>query len=543
MRLDVERGLVLTDKLEIGFVLLAHHHLHRCGQLAFALAEQGFRVAVHVDRKCAQEEFSQLEAAVGRNSNILLTTRVACTWGKFSLVEATLLACRELLTRWPQLDHVCHLSGDTLPLRPLAAFTEFLQAKSGVDFIESVLIADDWITGGLGIERFQFWFPFAWRTQRRRFDLLVKIQRWLGIRRRIPHGLEPRVGSQFWCLRASTLKAILGDPERATYDRYFKWTWIPDESYFQTLVHKYSTSVESHPIVLSNFDASGSPYVFYDDHEEILAKSGAFFARKIWHDAARFYERFLDENLVAAPVDRTLYDIALKVAAMPKSLGRAGLTMQSRFPTRDKDNSETPCGYDVFCGFESIGDFVGKLRAKSEQRIHGRLFGANKPEFYNGADVLEGCLPANAQIRDANPIQYLRNLLWSCREERQGFMFAPEDAEKVGMFLLADANCRLFVLGQSGEKAAGNAFSIGDEFKASLRNTANKAEIIFVDPIEFGENPVRAFQRYLAPRTSKTFEKPQQVGGATTANQPETDNHNRVGLMERDAAFSIGVPR
>ena len=74
----------------------------------------------------------------------------------------------------------------------------------------------------------------------------------------VPAGfMLPHLGSQWWCLTRQTLSAILESPDRAEIDRYFRRVWIPDESYFQTMVRQFSTNVESRSLTLSKFGLSG----------------------------------------------------------------------------------------------------------------------------------------------------------------------------------------------------------------------------------------------------------------------------------------------
>src|SRR5690606_24968222 len=139
-----------------------------------------------------------------------------------------------------------------------------------------------WTVGGLDHERFTLRFPFSWKRQRKLFDGYVHMQRRLGLKRRIPTGIEPHMGSQWWCLSRRTLTAILESPRRGEMDNYFKRVWIPDESYYQTLVRLHSDRVESRSLTLSKFDYQGKPHIFYDDHLQLLRRSDCFMARKIW---------------------------------------------------------------------------------------------------------------------------------------------------------------------------------------------------------------------------------------------------------------------
>ena len=80
--------------------------------------------------------------------------------------------------------------------------------------------------GGLNKERFTLRFPFSWKRQRRAFDAYVRLQRRLRVQRRIPAGIVPHLGSQWWCLTRATLSAILQDPDRPIHDAYFAKVWV-----------------------------------------------------------------------------------------------------------------------------------------------------------------------------------------------------------------------------------------------------------------------------------------------------------------------------
>ncbi len=131
------------------------------------------------------------------------------------------------------------------------------------------------------------------------FDGYTRLQR-LGVKRHIPLGLVPHLGSQWWCLTRRTLSAILNDPNRPIYDRYFRRVWIPDESYFQTLARLHSTQIESRPLTLAKFDHEGMPHVFYDDHLQLLRRSECFVARKIWPGGDRTIFRLPEPHRVRA---------------------------------------------------------------------------------------------------------------------------------------------------------------------------------------------------------------------------------------------------
>jgi len=245
--------------MSLGFIMLCHTALGRAAQVARHWAERGCPVVIHVDARVKRREHDRLLADLDGLANVRFSRRHTCEWGTWGLVKATQDAAQMMLDEFPSARHVFLASGSCLPLRPVEELRAYLDERPRADFIESVTTADvGWTVGGLDAERFTLRFPFSWRKRRRLFDIYVRLQRHLGLRRRIPSGLVPHLGSQWWCLTRNTLSAILSDPRRAEFDRYFRRVWIPDESYFQTLVRLHSTTVESRSLTLpsSIFKAS-----------------------------------------------------------------------------------------------------------------------------------------------------------------------------------------------------------------------------------------------------------------------------------------------
>ncbi len=201
--------------------------------------------------------------------------------GHVGLVAGTLSASEMMLAEFDEVRHVYLSSGSCLPLRPVQELIDYLAARPQTDFIESATTSDvPWTVGGLSDERFTLRFPFSWKRHRYLFDKYVDLQRKVGFKRKIPNGIQPHMGSQWWCLTRQTLSAILEDPERDRYDAFFQKVWIPDESYFQTLARLYSSNIESRSLTLSKFDFQGKPHIFYDDHLQLLRRSDCFVARK-----------------------------------------------------------------------------------------------------------------------------------------------------------------------------------------------------------------------------------------------------------------------
>ncbi|MEM1065070.1 MAG: beta-1,6-N-acetylglucosaminyltransferase [Pseudomonadota bacterium] len=434
--------------MSVGFIMLVHEPLQRARQVARHWAAAGCPIMIHVDKAVPRPVFEAFRRDMEDLPQIRFSARHRCEWGTFSLVDATQTAAEELLSACPDLQHVYLASGACLPLRPVDELRSFLAKHHDSDFIESVTTTDvPWTIGGLDSERFDFSFPFSWKRQRYLFDRWVRLQRLLGRKRPIPDGLDPHLGSQWWCLTRRTLEAILGDRRRGTFERYFRRVWIPDESYFQTLTRLHARKIESRSLTLSKFDFQGKPHIFYDDHLQLLHRSDCFVARKIWPRANRLYDSFLSPNPFeenAAPPNAGQIDQIFARAVDRRTRGRPGLYMQSRFPNWDWENGKTAAPYGILSGFGDLCEaFPDWLARTTGCRAHGHLFAPERAEFAGDLTTFAGGLSSDPRLRDYNPEAFLANLIWNTRGERQSFLYGARDTQKIQRFICADPNAHI----------------------------------------------------------------------------------------------------
>lgn len=465
--------------MSVGFVMLVHEEFRRTAQVARHLAGHGCPVVIHVDKRAPKKTYQPFVESLADVENIKFSKRHACEWGKWSLVAATQDATALMLDTFADVRHVYLSSGTCLPLRPIEDLIHYLDQRPTTDFIESVTTEDAaWTVGGLDVERFTLRFPFSWKRQRRLFDRYVSLQRRVKFKRKIPIGIVPHLGSQWWCLTRATLSAILEDPSRRTYDAYFKRVWIPDEGYFQTLVRKHSNNVESRSLTLSKFDFHGKPHTFYDDHLQLLRRSDCFVARKIWRNADQLYDEFLSDRSATsktAEPNPGKIDRIFSKAAERRADGRNGLYMQSRYPAQGKGRDKTFAPYSVFEGFSDLfEDFDGWLSQAIDARVHGHLFAPDRAEFADGQDVVAGGLSSHATLRDYDPNGFLTNLIWNTRGERQCFMHGPRDNQEISSLIASDANAQISII--TGAWAV-TLFHSADDFPNLRREAARLQRI------------------------------------------------------------------
>ena len=480
---DEQGGLALSTP---GFIILAHENFHRVAELARFLSLSG-PVVIHVDRRVTAHALPDLGGQI-----TIISTR-AGEWGMIGLVDATLDAARTLLSRH-DVSHVCLLSGGCLPIRPAGDFKAFLNANPGTDFIESVPVWEaEWIKGGLSWERFRFWFPVGWKRRRRLFDALVALQRRLGIERKMPDGLQAHLGLQWWCLTSETLESILNHPKLSDWRRYFAWNWIPDEGFFQTIVrHIGAGNLQSQTLTLQRFDLAGRPFVFHDDHRELLGKSGFFFARKVDPDASGLYEHFLADAAPGRPVNLVftgeLDETPFEAACERASQEGIGLLSASRMRTGTTlTHVETCRPYAVIVSSEA--EVLRQVRAQyrdTEIRFHGRLFGTFPADFSGDfsqdSRISLGCLPTDPVQRDYRAAQFLARAIWVGRDRPTAFLFDPADNRHVRGQILSDSNARLILIGDAEDLLSGLAEPLQNKRGRSMKPPPRWAWVRNISP-------------------------------------------------------------
>ncbi len=280
---------------KIAYLLLCHKDPDGIIAQAERLTAAGDFIAIHFDARSDASAFARIAAALADNPSVtLVQRRVACGWGEWSLVEATLRLVTTAVEAFPQATHFYLLSGDCMPIKSAEYAHAFLDARDR-DYIESFdFFASDWIKTGIKAERLVYRHFVNERAQKRLFYASMDLQRRLGLERRIPQDLQVQIGSQWWCLRRRTVEAVLDFiARRRDVVRFFRLTWIPDETFFQTLVRHLvpDAEIDSRTLTFLMFSDYGMPVTFYNDHYDLLASQDYIFARKISPDAQELKAR------------------------------------------------------------------------------------------------------------------------------------------------------------------------------------------------------------------------------------------------------------
>jgi Family of unknown function (DUF5928)/Core-2/I-Branching enzyme len=280
---------------QIAFILLCHKDPEGIIAQTLRLAAAGDCVAIHFDARASMTDYQRIRRALDANPQVTFTRRrIKCGWGEWSLVAATLEAMRAAVAAFPGATHFYMLSGDCMPIKTAEHVRARLESED-VDTIENVdFFESDWIKTGLKEERLIYRHWFNERLRKRLFYGSMALQKRLGLARKVPEDLRIRIGSQWWCLRRKTVEAVLEFvARRRDVLRFFSTTWIPDETFFQTIVAHLvpAREIRSRTLTFLMFTDYGMPATFYDDHHDLLLSQEYLFARKISPDAASLKER------------------------------------------------------------------------------------------------------------------------------------------------------------------------------------------------------------------------------------------------------------
>jgi hypothetical protein len=318
----------------IAFILLCHKDPEAIIAQAQRLTAVGDYMAIHFDGRASDAHYRRIREALRDNPNVTFARRrIKCGWGEWSLVQATLGAVTAAVEAFPRATHFYMLSGDCMAIKSAEYAHGFLDAAD-VDYIESFdFFESDWIKTGMKEDRLIYRHFFNERNHKRLFYAAFNLQKRLGLKRPIPQDIQVQIGSQWWCLRRRTIEKILAfTRQRRDVMRFFSTTWIPDETFFQTLVRHLipESEINCRTLTFLMFSDYGMPVTFYNDHYDLLLSQDFLFARKISPGATALKAR-LGDLYAAEGVRFQISDEGRSLYRFLAGRGRIGRRFASRF--------------------------------------------------------------------------------------------------------------------------------------------------------------------------------------------------------------------
>jgi hypothetical protein len=216
-------------EIKVVYLILAHRNPEQLKRLVAALPETS-PVLIHFDRRAGEALFNRVVELLRERPRIRFVNRHLCYWGHFGIVEGTIELLKEADAL--EFDYASLLSGADYPIKSNAAIADFLLRNKGAEFLESNLmtVPNRW-SNHLG------YYKTPARVLRRHVWIGPRAFRMPGGMRKIPGGLAPYGGSQWWTLSREAIAYIVRFVrENPGLVNFFKYSFIPDELLVQTIL-------------------------------------------------------------------------------------------------------------------------------------------------------------------------------------------------------------------------------------------------------------------------------------------------------------------
>ncbi len=270
------------------YIILAHKNAEQVIRLINRLDDDSSTFFIHFDKKFTGW---QPDMFSGMGNKVHLIKRTKTFWGGYSLVEATLLSMRAIKAMNKNFDVITLLSGQDYPIKSNEHINHFFLNADRRIFMEYYPMPNykKWPPGG-GMYRFEkYFFGLKWyelfSSRATNFSsALISF-----LKRRHPEHLRPYAGSQWWTIDMHALNYILNFvSNNPDFSKYHKYTFVPDEVFFQTILLNASDERIIKSISNNNkrflswkIHSNSGPDILQSDNLNDIMNSDALFARKL----------------------------------------------------------------------------------------------------------------------------------------------------------------------------------------------------------------------------------------------------------------------
>lgn len=409
---------------KITFIILAHENSDHVADLAKLLTEWDphAHAVIHYDLGAPRKQFDLLREKTANLPRVhLVKDRQKCGWGTFALVDGVVRSLRVIRREKIDCERVMLVSGACMPIRPLAEFSKFIDAHPKTEFIEA--FDSSWMVGGLRRERYQYWHFFNHQTHQKFFNAHYQLQRKIWPKRKFPKSLEPRFGSQWWCLTWKLCEKILDYIQKHPLVYFFfSTTWIPDELFFQTMAVKFThiDNLARRTLTFFHFNDWGKPIVLLDDHIDMLAEVPFFFGRKVSPHAKKLRAHLIAKAKEPAPAEileidfkeRYSFPYKEKIAALPKATALTPALFQSVSGSWAETLDRCPKSFAILYGPPTLVRRASNaIRGVPGLTVMGRLMRRRIVDFGPDVTTFRGLHADDDLIRNFNRPAYLLRVL------------------------------------------------------------------------------------------------------------------------------------
>ncbi|MBV7257925.1 glycosyl transferase [Pacificimonas sp. WHA3] len=206
----------------IAYFILVHRYPEQFKRMFRAVYQPGNQYLVHIDKMSGPELARDISMFLQPYQGTEILPAKDALWGGFSLVDAELRGMKRLLEMNSHWTHFINLSGQDFPLKSQDEIKTFLADNPGKQFIRAV---DQHTKRPETLNRIKYRFVEAFG---RMFHT--------GIPRKFLTGVTPWIGTQWKVVDRNFCKFVTSDPRVVRYRKFYKGSFIADESFFQTVM-------------------------------------------------------------------------------------------------------------------------------------------------------------------------------------------------------------------------------------------------------------------------------------------------------------------
>jgi hypothetical protein len=306
--------------MKLYYLILAHKNPEQLARLVGRLVHSEAEFYIHLDAHVDVRPFVKKLEKYPAVHFVPEEKRAHVTWGDFSMVEAMLALLDMLDGQLHDLGYCVLMSGQDYPIKSNREIEAYFEQHYGMNFINGTkLPVEFWPNHGmdrigaynfhpLKRERFNLSVYPLWDKRFYRLghiygicNFLWRHPRQIGVlrkmfypKRRCPGRLIPHGGSQWWALPVETVKLIADFlRQNPAYIQYHKYTHVPDELFFQTIVYSLCAGDKiADSLTYVNWARKGCPLPVTFTHADAgELDNDQLFARKFDLDAdARIFD-------------------------------------------------------------------------------------------------------------------------------------------------------------------------------------------------------------------------------------------------------------
>jgi hypothetical protein len=259
--------------MRLAYLVMLHHKAEVFAKLLKQIYAPEHRYLVHVDARSPVSFQREVAGIISGYPQVEMLPARRCAWGGWSLVQVEWDAITRLLEAEHPWEYFINLSGQDFPLLTQEEMLRRLSAEAGKNYLSIIDQQKDWPES---LSRIRYYALEIGRKARRTY-----------IPRRYLAGVKPYAGSQWFILHRDFCR-YLAMPEVERYIRFYRNAFIPDESFFQTVIMNspFRETVVPDCKRYLRWLPTGRPKVLTEQDVEKARSTTAFFARKFEDDSA-----------------------------------------------------------------------------------------------------------------------------------------------------------------------------------------------------------------------------------------------------------------